>query len=202
MPAGSATSAATWWTAAYNRIMATPTRIRPETLLEMEDGDRYELVDGALVERNVSNESSHLGARVSGKLMQHADEHRAGLVFGADCGLQVFAWDEDMVRFADASFLARARVPSGVPGPGHLRVIPDLVVEVVSPNDIASDLERKLRDYLRAGARLIWVVYPESRTVRIERQSGVASRLGAGDTLTGEDVLPGFELPVDALFGS
>ena len=83
---------------------------------------------------------------------------------------------------------------------GHGKVAPDLVVEVISPNDLAADLAAKIRDFLNAGVPLIWVVNPESQDVaRLSiRQDGDA--LQGGDILDGGDVLPGFRCPVADLF--
>jgi Uma2 family endonuclease len=62
------------------------------------------------------------------------------------------------------------------------------------------DLEERIEEYLQAGVRLIWVIHPEVRVIQIFRADGSSSRIRAGDELSGEDVLPGFRCPVDALF--
>lgn len=76
---------------------------------------------------------------------------------------------------------------------------PDLVVEVVSTHDEAEDVEEKVRDYLRAGECRVWVAYPRTRIIHVRRPDGRDTTLEAGDTLEGEDVLPGFTCPVAAL---
>jgi Uma2 family endonuclease len=77
-------------------------------------------------------------------------------------------------------------------------------VEVVSPGDEAYHLDEKVAEYLAAGVPLVWVVWPESRTVLVYRQPssplGTASRLTAADTISGEDVLPGFSCGVKEFF--
>jgi Uma2 family endonuclease len=94
-----------------------------------------------------------------------------------------------------AGRLDAAHLPSG-----HLTLVPDLVAEVISPRDIAEEVESKVREYLRAGVPVIWLVYPEARTVHVIRPGGRATLLDDAGTLTGEEILPGFETPVSKLF--
>jgi len=73
-------------------------------------------------------------------------------------------------------------------------------VEVISPNDLAKDLDEKLEDYLRAGVKLIWVINPETRTLQIYYPDGTSRRLHETDEVSGDSVIPGFRCPVAALF--
>jgi len=82
---------------------------------------------------------------------------------------------------------------------GFIEVVPDLIVEIVSPSDRAGAVQQKTDEWLRAGARLVWTVYPETRTV-VAQTSDATQAYREGDTLTGEPVLPGFAAPVAALF--
>jgi Uma2 family endonuclease len=91
-------------------------------------------------------------------------------------------------------------LPDDAPSRGYDDIPPDLVVEVLSPRDIATELDQKVEEFLRAGVRLVWVVNPDTRTVRIHRLDGSISGLHETDELSGEDVLPGFACPVAALF--
>jgi Uma2 family endonuclease len=79
---------------------------------------------------------------------------------------------------------------------GWAKIVPDLAVEVVSPNDLAEDLEEKIVDYEKVGVPLVWVMNPRSRTVMVYRGDGSVSRLHEDDELSGEDVIPGFRCPV------
>ena len=83
---------------------------------------------------------------------------------------------------------------------GAVLLGPDLAVEVVSPSNSASDIQAKIFDYLDAGARLVWVVYPETRTVAVHRTRAEARFLTDADALDGGDALPGFRLEVARLF--
>lgn len=175
-------------------------RHTPEDLLRMTDGYRYELIDGRLVERNMGAESSEVAAKIIAILMQFVRTRQLGKVFATDCGYQIFPDDPNRVRYPDGSFIARGRLPGDKAPRGHVRIPPDLAVEVVSPNDTAEEVEAKRVEFLRAGTRLLWVVYPETRTAHAYRQAGGPSLLNEADELTGDDVLPGFTCRVAEFF--
>jgi Uma2 family endonuclease len=83
---------------------------------------------------------------------------------------------------------------------GHCRIAPDLVAEVVSPNDLIYEVAARVAEYLGAGVRLVWVVNPADRTVQVHRQGGTGTILREADELAGEEVLPGFRCQVGELF--
>lgn len=176
----------------------------PDELAVLPDGARFELVNGHLVERKMGNESSLIGGRVYGILFVFLSSHRLGKLFPADAGFQCFADDRNRVRKPDVSFVRTGRLPGDQPSKGFDRVAPDLVVEVISPGDTAEEVEDKVDDYVSAGVPLIWVVYPNTRTVRIHRPrtaaAGPISNLCGDDVISGENVLPGFTCPVRAFF--
>src|SRR5262249_53669864 len=104
------------------------------------------------------------------------------------------------VRKPDVTFVRLDRMPR-VPGAeGYIDIAPDLAVEVVSPNDLAYELEAKVVEYLDAGVSLVWVIDSEARRVRVHRRDGSVSWLREKDELSGKDVIPGFRCPVSALF--
>jgi Uma2 family endonuclease len=172
----------------------------PEDLLRMPEGDRYELVDGHLVERAMGARSSLTAANLIILLGAYARTNQLGRVFAPDCGYQCFPGQPNRLRYPDCSFIARGRLPGDEPPEGHVHITPDLAVEVVSPNDVAYDVEQRIEDFLRAGVRLMWVVYPNTRRVMVFRPGGNVSRLNETEELTGEDVLPGFRCPVAEVF--
>jgi len=106
----------------------------------------------------------------------------------------------DTVRSPDTAFVRREQLPDGGIGSGWVSVAPDLVVEILSPSETASELEEKVRDYRAAGTRLIWVIDPATRIVSVRRTGGTDMRLTEIDVLDGGDVLPGFTIPVTRLF--
>jgi Uma2 family endonuclease len=171
----------------------------PEELLTMPDGSRYDLIDGNLVERGMGAEAGLVGATII-QLLEYVHANNLGFVYTSDCGYQIFVGRPKRVRFPDCSFIARGRLPDDRTPTGHIRIPPDLVVEVVSPNDPAYEVEEKIEEYLEAGVKLLWVVYPNTQRVWVVRLNGAVSRLGVDDELTGDDVIPGFTCRVAQLF--
>jgi Uma2 family endonuclease len=175
-------------------------RYTPEDLLAMPDGHRFDLVDGHLVERNLGAESSWIALQINRYLGNYAETSQHGLVLGPDCGYQIFPDDPNRVRFPDGSFIRNGRLPNDALPRGHIRVVPDLVLEVVSPNDLAWEVDMKVTEYLQAGVPLVWVFYPDTHTVSVYRAGGKAARLGVGETLSDAEVLPGFTCLVADVF--
>jgi Uma2 family endonuclease len=176
--------------------------VTPEDLLAMPDGHRYELINGKLVERNMGTEADEIALNIMALVRQFVRGQRLGKTFGSASGYQCFSDDPKKVRYPDGSFIARGRLPDNRTPRGHVKIAPDLAVEVVSPNDTAEEVETKRREYLRAGVRLVWIVYPENQTVHVFRQTGNLTTLNAADELTGEEVLPGFTCRVAELFAN
>jgi Uma2 family endonuclease len=180
--------------------ISAPERLyTPDDLLAMPDGDRYELVDGRLVESTMSFVSNFVSSNVTGLLKLHCDSPRLAYVV-QEQGYTCFPARQSRLRKPDVSCVLAGRMTPGLFEEGFLPIRPDLAVEVVSPNDLAYDLEEKLQDYRDAAIPLVWVVYPPTRRVRILRLDGSTSELGLDDELTGEDILPGFHCRVTDLF--
>jgi Uma2 family endonuclease len=174
--------------------------ITPEKLLEMTDGPRYELINGKLKEHSKGAQSSLVAANVTCLLGQYIWSRELGKFFGSNCGYQAFPGKPKQVRFSDGSFIARGRLPDNRAPKGHVRIAPDLALEVVSPNDTAEDVEARRIDFLSAGTKVFWVLYPESRTVHVFRHDGSSKVLTETDELHGDDALPGFQCKVAELF--
>jgi Uma2 family endonuclease len=172
----------------------------PEDLLAMPDRLAYELVDGHLVERHMSILSNW----VAGRLLRYVDifveENDLGWTWPAGQGYLCFPNFPRKVRFPDVSFVRKSRLPEGLTSDGYIYIPPDLAVEVVSPNDLAYEVDNKITEYLDAGVGLVWEINPEARTVRIHRRDGSISRLREDGELSGEDVLPGFRCRLAAIF--
>jgi Uma2 family endonuclease len=174
----------------------TKTQFTPEDLLAMPDGKSYELVGGQLMERKMGVESSWVAGRLHSRLDRFCEERGIGWALVPDTGYQCFPYDPGLVRKPDVSFVRYGRFPGGVLPKGWAKIPPDLVVEVVSPNETAYELDDKLADYQSVSVSLIWVINPKARTVRIHRRDGTVSYLHEGEELSGEDIIPGFRCPV------
>jgi Uma2 family endonuclease len=183
-------------------LAAPPRKLTPDDLLRLPDrGKGFELVSGALKEVNVSFLSSYVAGRVFLLLSLYVDANKLGWVSPEGTSFRCFPDDPDRVRRADTAFHALARLtPAQVAAEGHCTVVPDLVVEVISPNDLADDVNAKRIEWLAAGAKLVWVVHPLQQTVHAYRADGTVGLVGPADALTGEPVLPDFRVPVADLF--
>jgi Uma2 family endonuclease len=124
----------------------------------------YEFVDGRLVEKPSGAQSSHVTVRLLTRLEGATKSGGLGFVFTSGCGYQIFKKDPTRVRRPDLSVVARGRLAGDRLPEGNMRIPPDLAVEVIS-NDSAEELEARVADYLGAGTRLMWVVYPKARSV-------------------------------------
>ncbi len=132
-------------------------------------------------------------------LMAHVKPARLGRVFGDGVWYELVQLPRT-VRMPDASFVRADRLPPEGLVPGVFKFSPDLAVEVLSPSERRSQIQKKVDDYLQSGTALIWVVDPRRRTVRIVTAGTAEGLLREGDTLTGGQVLPGFSCEVAELF--
>jgi len=168
-----------------------------EELIELPSGvARYELIHGELITRSLSGaEHGDVAAEIGARLLDYVREHRLGKTYAAETGFLI-SRDPDTVRAPDAAFVRADRV-------AHVRTYfpgaPDLAVEVLSPNDRASEVEAKVRQWLRSGTRMVMVVDPETRTATVHTPTAT-SRLSISDTLDGGDVVPGWKLPLADIF--
>ncbi len=175
-------------------------RVTPEDLLAMPSEINYELVNGELVERNMGAESSWIASNLIGLIFLWCNGRIPGHLFTTDCGYQCFPDDPDKVRRPDVSFVRKGRFPGERVPRGYIRIAPDLVVEVMSPNDLASEISVKVEEYLEAGVPLVWVISPDAETVIIHRVDGSVTKLHPKDELSGENILPEFRCRVSDLF--
>lgn len=162
------------------------------------DGSQQELVRGVIV--TMPPPKGLHGAccwKVAFKLGLHIEPAKLGRLFINDTGF-LTAKGPDTVRGADVSFWQAERM--AVIPERYADIPPDLAVEVVSPDDHFARLNRKLFEYMALRIRLVWIVDPEDRSVTVYRPDQPPRILGENDTLSGEDVLPGFSCVVRELF--
>jgi Uma2 family endonuclease len=163
-----------------------------------EDLYRVDLVRGMLVKSPIPAPlHGVLQIRIGRKLDEFVERAGGGVVTG-EVGA-ILARDPDTVRGPDVAFYSTDRIPEfgysgGFWGP------PDLAVEILSPSNRPSDVRAKVADYLDAGVRMVWVLDPPARSVTIHRPGAETRAVRYDQTLEGEDVLPGFRLPLKAFF--
>ena len=175
--------------------MATAIRTA-EQLLESSHMGRTELVRGELaVMLPAGGRHGQLAMRIGHVLAEFVDRHELGEVLAAETGF-VLARDPDTVRAPDVAFVRRGREI----GDGFIEGAPDLAVEVLSPSDRPGYVREKVAEWLEAGAGAVWVVDPIEQTAQVHTPNCEPTALASADTLTGGELLPGFELPLAQVF--
>ena len=160
-----------------------------------------ELVEGIVIE--MSKPSLLHGivcSRLILRIASFVEANDLGYTVTNDAGfvLERSSYGRDTLRGCDIAFISKARAPESLDDAWY-DAGPDLAVEVISPGNSAGDIHLKVMQLQSAGTRLIWLVYPETRTVVAHTADG-ATILREDDTLSGGDVLPGFELRVGDIF--
>lgn len=160
----------------------------------------YELVDGHLRERPVSKRSSAVGGKIFWLLLSQALKTREASVYPSDLGYACFPDSATRLRFADVSLIRSSRNAEAGDDPGFMPIPADLVVEVLSPNDVIKNVDEKIDDYLKAGFGIVWVVSVHWRTVTIYRGDGSIQLISEHGEITGESALPSFRCKVGEFF--
>jgi len=184
--------------------MATEARLTAQDLLRFgDDGVRRELVNGRIIEMPPAG-------GIHGKIVsilvwfmvEYVRHTGTGEIVSGDTGFVLHVpGDPERVRAPDIGFISRSRLAEGGMPESFISGAPDLAVEVLSPSEASVDVQQKVRDYFDAGARLVWLIAPQARTVTVYRADGSARLLRDQDALDGEDVLPGFSIPLAEVFG-
>ena len=163
-------------------------------------GVRGELIRGVLCETMpTGREHGQIVTSLVNLLGNFIRPRRLGILTASDSGVWLER-DPDTVREPDIAFFAAETSPLDERVTGYAEAVPDLVVEVWSPDDGRWALNDKAFMWLGYGVRLIWVVYPDTRVVDVYRRNRRAARLSDTDTLDGLDVLPGFTCQVRTVF--
>ena len=171
--------------------------VLPRTL---PSGDvRYELDDGSLIIMAPPGDIHGSAQNKLGSALLVQGEHRGLGKARTEVGL-ILRRNPDRLVCPDALFSATPSLPLRRSSEGYLETIPDLVVEVRSPNDTGPAVQAKVDEYLAAGVRVVWVADPAGQTVTAHRLNQPPQVFGPADTLTVPDVIPGFQFPVADLF--
>ncbi len=175
--------------------------LTPEDLLARPDGGSgYDLVDGQLEVIAMSAKSCRIGGRLYRALENYCDQ-RPGWAFPPETGFRCYIDDPNRVRKPDVSFIAFDRYTQAeYEEEGFIETVPDMIAEVISPNDIADAVDRKIEEWLTAGVQVVWVVHPPIQVVREHRPGGGLRQFLLTDTLIEPTLLPGFACPIAELF--
>ena len=159
----------------------------------------FELVRGELVPVTPPGEEHGiLAVALASELRTVVHPRGVGHVY-VETGYTLFR-TPDVVRGPDVSFRSSAHATGTRARSGFIPGAPDLAVEILSPDDALAELVSKATEYLTAGARLVWLVDPRSRAVYVHRPGQQPQTLREGEVLDGEDVVPGFALPLSQFF--
>lgn len=160
---------------------------------------RYELIDGVLVEKPMSQLASFLACELIFLLRSFLSRHDLGFLTGPDGARRLLA---GLVRIPDVSFVRWERVPRRgvVPDEPISGLFPDLAVEVLSPSNTPGEMRGKLKEYFLAGTKCVWVLDPMARSVTVYEAPDRPHLVGEDGALTGGALLPGFEMTLRELF--
>lgn len=168
-------------------------------LLRLVERDKRlcELIDGTLVEKPVGYFEALIALNLAIELGAYVKQRNLGAVSGADSTFRLASVGR--VRLPDVAFVAAHRLPQS-PDPIPT-LAPDLAVEVLSESNTTQEIDQKLREFFGSGTRLAWIIDPRRRTVAVYHGPGGPARvLEEADHLDGEQVVPGFAMPVRDLF--
>ncbi len=180
--------------------MVTTRTTTASELFAMGSNAPYELIRGELIDVSPSALPSNLVlSYLHWELYGFVRAHRMGFVSVGEAGYLIET-DPDSVVSPDIAFVARDRMIDPIPARGFVRVVPDLIVEVISPTDERRDIERKQALYAKVGVPLVWWIDPEHETATVHRSGEPVVRLDCSGTLDGGSVLPGFRLALNDVF--
>lgn len=188
-------------------MTTTDARLADTRLLTADDllrlsaeGVRGELVRGVLHETMAAgHRHGKIAVNLATELNLFARARRLGTVVASDSGVWLER-DPDTVREPDVAFTSAEKIPLDAEIDGYAEVVPDLVVEIVSPSDSRRWARDRAQMWLDYGAPLVWIVHPDTRTIDVYRPGAATSTLHEDDSLNGHDFLPGFTCPVSTIF--
>jgi len=173
--------------------------ITGEELARLGNLGRCELIDGRIVPMSPTGyEHGEIENAIGTELRTFARSQHLGKVLVGEVGIYTRR-DPDRVRGVDVLFISNERYAQKKSN-SYLDVAPELVVEILSPNDSWGEVMQKLREYFAIGVRLVWVADPAERRVYAYRALNDMREFNADNELPGDDVLPGFAIPVARLF--
>ncbi len=174
-----------------------------QDLLRLVDGDSLvELIDGTLVEKPVGSKESLIALNLAVALVNFVRPRKLGVVYGPDATLKM---KSGRVRLPAVTFVSRDDLPGGAaPEIAVPTLTPTLAVEVISAANTPREMKQKAKEYFESGSKLVWMLYPKTRTVAVfeQLQDEPTRTLAESDVLDGGAVLPGFQVNVADLFAT
>jgi Uma2 family endonuclease len=184
------------------RFHPAPGRATVDDLIRInERQDRiYELVDGTLVEKAMGATESMLAMLLGQKLLNFLEKNPLGWVLGPDGTLLLMP---SLVRAPDICVIRKEQCPGGkFPRQPVPELVPALAVEVLSKSNRPGEMNRKLNEYFRCGVMIVWFIDSAKETVEVFTAPDKSVVLRKDQSLDGDDLLPGFKLPLAELFAN
>jgi Uma2 family endonuclease len=182
------------------KLAPTETKlITGEELAAMGDIGSCELIEGRIVPMSPTGyEHGNIETKIGAALYTFVSARKLGKVQSGEVGIYTRR-NPDNVRGADVLFISNERFTRRKSS-SYLDVAPDLVIEILSPDDRWSEVTEKLREYFAIGVRLVWIIDPKSRSVHAYRALTDVREFTENDDLPGDEVLPGFSIKIRELF--
>ncbi len=168
-----------------------------EAELVLDPEKEYEIVNGQPEEKEMASAfHGGVGGRLIIELGYYCKIHKLGAVYTPDTTFQIGINE----RLPDVSFISAARLPKDGEPTTKWMIAPDLAIEIISPNDLYGKVKNKIREYLTAGVKEVWIVEPEFKMITIYRSQTDFTVFAEEDELVSETLLPGFRLKLSELF--
>ncbi len=158
-----------------------------------DDGRKYELVDGEAKEVPAGFEHDVIVMRIG--FLMYPFAQKVGYLAASSAGFRMVTGN---IRSPDISFVLRERLPEGKPPKEFMDGAPDLAIEVISPNEDWAEMERKIGEYFASGAKEIWLIDPDKRTLTVYKSPSNIHTFHADDEIE-TNLLPGFRCKVSEL---
>jgi Uma2 family endonuclease len=172
-----------------------------EELLNMGEIGPAELIKGEIIEQMPTGHlHGYLEFLIANLLFNFVRKHNLGRVIGGESGVYT-SRNPDTVRGMDVAYISHGRF-ARASHTGFLDVAPELIVEIMSPNDRWIDIQEKLAEYFGIGVQIVWLIDPQMEQVHVYRSLDDVRRLTAENELTAPEILPGFSVPIAEIFES
>lgn len=174
-------------------MSTTLKRKTPDEFDQIADDVRYELDDGKILERAMSNLSSWVGGYIYHLLTAHCMKTGLGRSQPDNVAYCCFPTDPKRVRKPDVSWFAANRWSSKFLESKYIEIAPDLIIEIVSPTDKAQYLNRKIKQFFEVGTKEAWIVFPKDGQVERRYVDGAGKWYKVDDEIDASPLIPGFQ---------
>jgi Uma2 family endonuclease len=161
------------------------------------DGRIYELVDGEIIVSPAGMRHGEVVTKISLAIATYLDKNSIGKAYSPDTGI---ALPDGNIRCPDVTVVLNEKLPGGESPDTFGELVPDFVVEVLSPGDSMKEVGRKIGEFLECGVPLVWLADPKHKTVTTYRSLSETKQYTLDDTITAEPILPGFSCPISKFF--